>query len=362
MPVVVTTWDKFWPGCPQGREPRFRNQQNSKKWRLCGSLTTQQPTPIPLSLSCRIFNAFSNHPSTGSSLPFLFFFLTFCTPRYRSYVACAICFRWFHGDCAGLSQVDAKETDGWSCRECSLLTQKSHQDQKKPYGLTGWLSRFYVGCESCKDWFHPRCVGITKEEAEAMAEYMCPTCVEAQIAHGYESTSSSASGNRATLCRADYALIWRLLECVNDHEMSCPFRQPVSLEEFPNYLDVVKNPIDLSIIQKRLETLEYQRLKDFTADMSRLFENAKLFYAQGSDVYKSAETLEKLFEDALADVRAEIGARDNGRKVSQISSISSLVEPGNLPVSIPSPTFRAQQAIRRYQSAKHTLKKRDSFP
>uniref|UniRef100_A0A0K0D459 Bromo domain-containing protein n=1 Tax=Angiostrongylus cantonensis TaxID=6313 RepID=A0A0K0D459_ANGCA len=101
--------------------------------------------------------------------------------------------------------------------------------------------------------------------------------------------------------------------------MSCPFRQPVSLEEFPNYLDVVKNPIDLSIIQKRLETLEYQRLKDFTMDMSRLFENAKLFYARDSNAYKCAETLEKVFENALADVRAEIDARASGKKVSPVS-------------------------------------------
>ncbi|KAJ1366255.1 hypothetical protein KIN20_026867 [Parelaphostrongylus tenuis] len=185
---------------------------------------------------------------------------------------------------------------------------------------------FYVGCESCEGWFHPRCVGITKKEAEAMAVYICPTCVETQTARGYESASSSASENRVTLCRADYPLVWRLLECVANHGMSWPFRQCVNLEEFPNYLDVVREPIDLSIIQKRLENLEYQHLKDFTADMTRLFENAKLFFARESDVYRCAETLEKVFEHGLTEVQAEIDARINERKVSESRTADSSLD------------------------------------
>ncbi|KHJ86262.1 Bromodomain protein [Oesophagostomum dentatum] len=108
--------------------------------------------------------------------------------------------------------------------------------------------------------------------------------------------------------------------------MSWPFRQPVSLEEFPNYLEVVEHPIDLSIIQKRLENLEYQRLKDFTRDMSRLFENARLFYPRDSNVYQCADTLEKIFEHSLAEVRAEIDARINGRKVSESQTIDSSLD------------------------------------
>lgn len=38
------------------------------------------------------------------------------------------------------------------------------------------LRRFYVGCDECEDWFHPACVGITQEEAEATDIYICPQC------------------------------------------------------------------------------------------------------------------------------------------------------------------------------------------
>ncbi|VDO58611.1 unnamed protein product [Haemonchus placei] len=232
-----------------------------------------------------------------------------CRTRYnpnRFYIACEMCFKWFHGDCVDVTEESAKEMDGWTCPECIQETQKACEEQV-----------LYCTCRTPYN---------DNEEAEAMDEYVCPSCTEAQTTQGYESASSSASSTHATLCRADYPLVWRLLECVADHRMSWPFRQPVSLEEFPNYLDVVEHPIDLSIIQQRLENLEYQRLKDFTRDMSRLFENARIFYPRDSNVYHCAETLEKIFEHALVEVRAEIDARMNGRKVSESQTIDSSLD------------------------------------
>ena len=35
---------------------------------------------------------------------------------------------------------------------------------------------FMVGCDECDGWFHGDCVGVTKEQAESMAEYLCPKC------------------------------------------------------------------------------------------------------------------------------------------------------------------------------------------
>ncbi|VDO76970.1 unnamed protein product [Heligmosomoides polygyrus] len=244
-----------------------------------------------------------------------------CRTTYDSrkfYVACDMCYRWFHGDCVGVTEESAKGMDGWTCRDCQEETRKAQQEQelyctcRTPYDD----NEFYVGCEGCEGWFHPRCVGITKEEAEAMDEYLCPSCSEAQTSQGYESASSSASSTHATLCRADYPLVWRLLECVSDHRMSWPFRQPVNLEEFPNYLEVVENPIDLSVIQQRLEHLEYQRLKDFTRDMTRMFENARIFYPR---VYRyilpcwfpSPSSVHAIFRTAVS-----ISARTHWRKYS----------------------------------------------
>lgn len=159
-----------------------------------------------------------------------------------------------------------------------------------------------------------------------MDEYLCPTCSDARTSQGYESASSSASSTHPALCRADYPLVWRLLEDISGHRMSWPFRQPVNLDEFPNYMEIIENPIDLSIIRQRVENLEYRRLKDFTKDMTRLFENARAFYSRDSNIYQCADTLEKIFEHKLAEVRSEIGARMNERRESESQTIDSSLD------------------------------------
>ncbi|KJH50799.1 Bromodomain protein [Dictyocaulus viviparus] len=233
----------------------------------------------------------------------------------KSHITCNMCLHWFHEDCLGVTETNTKKSHEWTCRNCQLQRQETDQEEK-----------FYVGCECCEGWFHPQCVGITEQEVEAMPEYLCPKCVEAQPIPSCGPTTSFVSSDHATLCRADYPLIWRLLECVTEHRMSWPFRQPVSLQEFPNYSEVIKNPIDLSIIQRRLENLEYQRLNDFTKDMSLLFRNAKLFNSQDSNIYHCADTLEKVFERTLTEVRREMDARENGRKVSESPAIDSSLD------------------------------------
>lgn len=38
------------------------------------------------------------------------------------------------------------------------------------------LTRFYICCDKCQDWFHGTCVGILQSEAEFIDEYICPNC------------------------------------------------------------------------------------------------------------------------------------------------------------------------------------------
>ena len=43
---------------------------------------------------------------------------------------------------------------------------------KKP-----WKGEFMVGCDSCRGWFHPECIGTTQEECERTRRFKCPECV-----------------------------------------------------------------------------------------------------------------------------------------------------------------------------------------
>lgn len=36
--------------------------------------------------------------------------------------------------------------------------------------------RFYIGCDLCTNWYHGECVGITEKEAKKMDDYVCVEC------------------------------------------------------------------------------------------------------------------------------------------------------------------------------------------
>lgn len=33
-------------------------------------------------------------------------------------------------------------------------------------------------CDFCQEWFHPACVGVDEDEAEAVARWHCPGCID----------------------------------------------------------------------------------------------------------------------------------------------------------------------------------------
>lgn len=47
--------------------------------------------------------------------------------------------------------------------------------------------------------------------------------------------------------------------------------------QVPEYYEIVKNPIDLTKIKTKLQTLNYDSVYDFVDDMKLLFDNCYLF-------------------------------------------------------------------------------------
>lgn len=51
---------------------------------------------------------------------------------------------------------------------------------------------FYLGCESCQGWFHPGCIGLDAEQAEAFGAegappFLCLDCNQGALAGSGES-------------------------------------------------------------------------------------------------------------------------------------------------------------------------------
>jgi histone acetyltransferase len=93
-----------------------------------------------------------------------------------------------------------------------------------------------------------------------------------------------------------------LLDTLAKDPLAWPFLEPVNVKDVPDYLQTIKDPMDLGTIRKRLLLGSFYITIDiFVADVLRIFKNAKLFNGPDSDYTKAAQKLTTLFNNTLQD-------------------------------------------------------------
>lgn len=119
------------------------------------------------------------------------------------------------------------------------------------------------------------------------------------------SRSGPGSSSSARGIMSQQQLHNHLLEVLKDikaHDCAEPFLEPVNPEESGaiDYYDVIKNPMDLSTIQKRLDKIYFYRTKEmFIADMLRIVKNSKIYNGESHGVTKMALKIEKLLMNKI---------------------------------------------------------------
>ncbi|KAK9704941.1 hypothetical protein RND81_07G021600 [Saponaria officinalis] len=92
------------------------------------------------------------------------------------------------------------------------------------------------------------------------------------------------------------AFMRSLLKTMHDHPDAWPFKEPVDARDVPDYYDIIKNPIDLKTMSKRVETeMYYVTFEMFVADVRRMFDNARTYNSPETIYYKCATRLESHF-------------------------------------------------------------------
>ena len=71
---------------------------------------------------------------------------------------------------------------------------------------------------------------------------------------------------------------------------------PVSLN-IPNYLKVIKKPMDMSTIRNKLKMGEYENAKEFEADWRLMFSNCYKFNPADHPVHRAGKALEEIFDE-----------------------------------------------------------------
>nr|XP_032606755.2 bromodomain-containing protein 8 isoform X4 [Taeniopygia guttata] len=84
--------------------------------------------------------------------------------------------------------------------------------------------------------------------------------------------------------------IWRMIA---SHRFSSPFLKPVSEKQAPGYRDVVKRPMDLSSIKRRLSKGHIQSVMQFQCDVMLMFQNAVMYNNSNHRVFHVAVEMQR---------------------------------------------------------------------
>lgn len=89
-----------------------------------------------------------------------------------------------------------------------------------------------------------------------------------------------------------------VLKVLQAHQHGWVFNSPVDPVELglPDYFEVIKKPMDLGTIRKKLENGCYHSLEEFQGHVHLTFDNAMLYNPEGSVVYNMAKEMKDKFE------------------------------------------------------------------
>ena len=107
-------------------------------------------------------------------------------------------------------------------------------------------------------------------------------------------------------------------------EHSTPFLNPVKKKDAPDYYAIIKNPMDLGTMTKKLKQLAYKSKKDFVDDLTQIWKNCLRFNSNPEHLFrkhalfmqKETDKLVPLVPDIVIRDRAEVEAEERRQQIA----------------------------------------------
>jgi hypothetical protein len=148
-----------------------------------------------------------------------------------------------------------------------------------------------------------------------------------------------------------------VLKALWKHQFAWPFYTPVDAQKLnlPDYYKIIKHPMDMGTIKKRLESKFYRCAQDCISDFNRMFTNCYTYNKPGEDIVVMCQAIEKLFVQKLAGMPSkEEEIPPPAKKVKPPSdlrppsssttlSVAAPCAPGSLPTPVATATSRVTE-------------------
>uniref|UniRef100_A0A8C4QAN4 Polybromo 1 n=1 Tax=Eptatretus burgeri TaxID=7764 RepID=A0A8C4QAN4_EPTBU len=107
------------------------------------------------------------------------------------------------------------------------------------------------------------------------------------------------------------------------------FHRLPSRQQYPDYYEVIKEPIDLKMIAHRIEAGSYCTIAEMARDVDLLVKNARTYNEPGSQVFKDAHVIRKMFMQKRAELEQSSGPvksslRIRNRRTAQGDRLSAI--------------------------------------
>ncbi|WWD03055.1 hypothetical protein V865_001099 [Kwoniella europaea PYCC6329] len=96
-----------------------------------------------------------------------------------------------------------------------------------------------------------------------------------------------------------HVLLQLVLNDMQSEPSSWPFTKPVDGNVVVDYYQVIKEPMDLSTMEYKLENNHYETVEDFVGDAKLMFDNCRQYNGEKSTYTKQANLLEKALDKIL---------------------------------------------------------------
>lgn len=96
----------------------------------------------------------------------------------------------------------------------------------------------------------------------------------------------------------------QIIEDAIKTESGYPFAAPINPKEYPDYNEVIKNPIDLRTMINKFKNLKYESPMEVWSDCKRMFKNCRIYNEKNDDpsVIECADELEDLMKTRFKEV------------------------------------------------------------